>query len=328
MVNSRWIAKRIVPAFLLCLAGCGGATSLTGGSVPTGGREITATVLLPNGTPAANATVTVRTLSTGAVLQTATTNATGQFTTPAVPVTADLDVIVTQPPTNTLELVIPHANITGQTNQPFNAGQITALSTLVAAAIKLEQQAAPEDADRIPEDQGPSLTAHVHGQSFSESDQQRFISDPESLHNQALTVLGPTANDELTAFAANPTTDTATAALNGLLGNVRVGHGEGGAHLSSSLQTALISAALSHKQYTAGAVATALQSASEHPVNASQVTDASQKERSDLPALATFGTGISPFEALAIGGDSDPHGGFHLDQNGLNTYLTYLLSHN
>ena len=328
MTHAHWFAKRIVPAFLLCLTGCGGATSLTGGSVPIGGREITATVLLPNGSPAANATVTVSTLATGAVLQTTTTNATGQFTTPALPVTADLDVVVTQPPTNTLELVIPHSNINGQPNQPFNAGQITALSTLVAAAIKLEQQAAPEDADRIPGDQGPSLNAHVHGQNFSESDQQQFISDPNSLYNHALTVLQPTANDELTAFAATPTTDTATAALNGLLGNVRVGHGEQGAHLSSSLQTALISAALSHKQYTADAVATALQSTSGHPVSASQVTEASQKERSDLPALATFGTGISPFEALAIGGDSDPHGGFHLDQNGLNSYLTYLLNHN
>ncbi|MCW3095944.1 MAG: hypothetical protein JWL77_1562 [Chthonomonadaceae bacterium] len=327
MVHSRCIAKLTVLALLFCLVGCGGATSLTGGSVPIGGRAITATVLLPNGTPAANATVTVRTLSSGTVLQTATTNAMGQFTTSAVPVDADLDVVVTQPPTNTLELVIPHNTITGQPNQPFDAGQITALSTLVAAAIKLEQQAAPENPNGIAGNQVPSLMAHVNDQNFSESDQQTFISDPNSLHNEALTVLGPTANAELAAFNANPTTDTATAALNGLLGNVRVGHDRGGVHLSSTLQTALINAALNHKQYTTDAVAAALQFAARQPVTAAQVMTASQKERGDLPALAASGAGISPFEALAIGGDSDPHGGFQLDQNGLNSYLTYLLNH-
>ena len=329
MASSRTAAKLTMTALLLGLAGCGGgvATTLSGGSVPIGGRAITAIALLPNGTPVANAAVTVRALASGQVLQTATTNALGQFTTASVPIDVDLDVVVTEPPTNSLELVIPHNDIIGQPGQPFDAGQITALSTLVAAAIRLEQAAAPEDANRIAGNQAPSLTARVHGQGFSEGDQQRFISDPTHLRDQALTELGPTANDELAAFSSNPSTDTATAALNGLLGNVRAGHGQG-VHLSDALRTALVSAELSRKQYTADAVAAALQSASARPVDPGQVTAASQKERGDLPALAAFGAGISPFEALAIGGDSDPHGGFHLDENGLSRYLAYLLSHN
>jgi len=57
------------------------------------------------------------------------------------------------------------------------------------------------------------------------------------------------------------------------------------------------------------------------PFDAGQVTALST-------LAAASSVGISPFEALAIGGDSDPHGGFHLDQNGLNNYLTYLLNHN
>ena len=326
MVNSRYVAKWSVPGLLLWLAGCGAATSLTGGSVPIGGRAITAVALLPNGTPVANAPVTVRSLTTGTVLQTATTDATGRFTTPALPVDSDLDISVAQPPTNRLELVIPHTSLTGPTGEPFDAGQVTALSTVVAAAIKLEQQAAPEDANHIAEDQGPSLTARVHDQGFSESDQQRFISDPNSLRDQARNVLAPTANDELVAFAASPTSATAAAALNGLLGNVRAGHGQG-VHLSDALKSSLINAALSGKQVTPAAVAAALQLASGQPVSAADVTAASQKERIGLPALAASGANISPFEALAIGGDSDPHGGFHLDQNGLSSYLTFLLNH-
>lgn len=327
MANFRCVIKRTIPLLLLWLAGCGGiGNSLTGGSVPVGGREITATVVLPNGTPVSNATVTVQTLTSRTVLQTTTTDAQGHFTTKAIPVAADLDITVTQQPSYTLEMVIPHGNITGPTNQPFDAGQITALSTLVAATLRLEQQAAPEDANRIAGNQIDNLNAHVHDQGFSENDQQRFISDPDSLHNHALQVLGPTANTELTAFASDPTTTTATAALNGLLGNVRVGHGQG-VHLSDTLQSALITAALNHKLYTATSVAAALQYASGQTVSASQVTQASQKERQELPALASYGTDISPFEALAIGGDSDPHGGFHLDQNSLSAYLTYLLNH-
>lgn len=327
MVNFRCVARRMALLLLLCLIGCGGTgNSLTGGSVPIGSREITATVLLPDGNPVTNATVTVRTLTSGTLLHTTTTNAQGQFTTAAISVAADLDIRVTQPPSNNLELVIPHAAITGQPNQPFDAGQITALSTLVATALRLEQQAAPEDANGIAGNQAPNLYAHVHDQNFSQSDQMRFISDPDSLRNQALMVLRPTADAELAAFLANPTTGTATAALNGVLGNLRVGHGQG-AHLSSSLQSALITAALNHKQYTPEAVAAALQATSGQPVDVSQVTAASQQEHLELPSLTAFGTGISPFEALAIGGDSDSHGGFQLDQNGLKNYLTYLLNH-
>ena len=327
MADFRCLWKRTIPAILLGLAGCGTATTLTGRSVPIGGsRAITAIALLPNGTPVVNAVVTVRSLSSGAVLQTTATDASGRFTTGAVAVDADLDVVVMQPPTNNLELVIPRVGITGQPDQPFDAGQITALSTLVAAAIKLEQAASPEDANRIAANQAPSLTARVHGEGFSEDDQQRFISDPVHLRDQVLTLLGPTANDELLAFAANPTTDTATAALNGLLGNVRAGHGEG-AHLPDDLRTALIAAELNRKVYTADAVAAALQASSGQSFTAAQVMQASQKERGDLPALAAYGANISVFEALAIGGDSDPHGGFHRDRNGLSDYLNYLLNH-
>jgi hypothetical protein len=328
MVKFCSVAKGIAVALLFCLVGCGGGVgnTLTGGSVPIGGRAITAVAVLPDGSPIANATVTIRALASGAVLQTTATDALGRFTTSAVSAETDLDVVITQPPTNSLELVIPRANLAGHPGQPFDAGQVTALSTLVAAALRLEQAASPEDADRIVANQAPSLTTRVHGQGFSESDQQRFISDPNHLRDQARTVLGPTANDELAAFLASPTTDTATAALNGVLGNIRAGHDQS-AHLNDNLRTALINAALSGKQYTADAVAAALQSASGHPVTTAQVTAASQKQRADLPALATAGAGISPFEALAIGGDSDPHGGFHLDQNGLSSYLTYLLNH-
>ena len=113
--NSRSAVKWTAPVLLLCLAGCGGgvATTLTGGSVPIGGRAITATALLPDGTPVANATVTVRSLSSGQVLQTTTTECAGPVTTRRRAVDADLDVTIARPSSNSLELVIPAANIRG-----------------------------------------------------------------------------------------------------------------------------------------------------------------------------------------------------------------------
>ena len=313
---------------LLWLAGCGGggvASGLSGGSVPLGGRAVTGTVLLPDATPVANTTVTLRSLTSGQVVQTTSTDNSGRFVATGVPVDSDLDVVVMQPPSNSLEAIIPQSNLASNPGQPLDIGEVNALSTVVAAALKLEQNQAPEDFHSIVSNQHGHLTQEVHGAGYSLETQRQLISDPGSLKAQALTLMVPSANTELTAFVATPNTDTASTALNGLLGYVRAAH-EHECHLSGSLRTSLINAQLAGKQYTADMVASALQKPGGPHATATEVSAASQRERSELTALGSLGSGITPFEALVIAADVNTHGGFQLDQRSLEDFLTKLLN--
>src|SRR5579871_1662789 len=286
----------------LCwLAGCGGVgNSLSGGSVPIGGRTVTGTALLPDSTPAANAIVTIRSLPSGNLVQATTTDSSGRFTLKGVPTNSDMDVIIMQPPSNTLEAIVSLSELTSNPNQPLNIGDINALSTVVAAAIKLEQAPAPEDADSIVFNQVSLLDFQVHDADYSIDTQKQLISDPNSLNAQALALMVPTANSELTAFVTTPNSSTADTALNGLLAYMRCTHARG-IHLSKSLRDSLINAQLMGTLYSPDRIASALQAAGVRQVTATEVSAASQRERSQLTALNNLGGGITAFEALVIG---------------------------
>ncbi len=324
MLKTWWIGVLAV-LFVGVLAGCGGVgQSLTGGSVPVGGRAVTGTAVLPDGTALVTAPVTVRTLPSGVVLQTSTTDTAGRFNFMGIPTSGDIDIVVTQPPSNTLEVVVPRSSLSSNPEKPLDVGAITALTTVVAAAIHLEHGPAPEDAPGIVANQQPHLVMQVQDAHYSVEMQKQFIADPHSLDAEALTLIVPTANTELTAFAAQPNSDTASAALNGLLGYVRAAHMRG-LHISDSSRTALIAAQLVGKAYSADAIAASLRLANVSNATAAEVSSASVREHTELTVLASLGAGITPFEALVIAADVKTHGGFQLDQHGLDRFLADIL---
>ena len=316
----------LIAAVCLSPAGCGGGAGLllSGGSVPVGGRVVTGTAVLPTGAAVANAHVTVRSVPVGTVLQTGATDSNGRFKVLGIPTSGDISIVISQPPANTLEAVVPRMSLTTNPGQPLDIGNVTALTTLVAAALHLEHGPAPEDAHSIVMNQQGHLTMQAHDAGFSVDMQNHFIDDPNSLMAQALTLLSPVANTELTAFAANPSADTASDALNGLLGYVHAPH-QRDLHLSDTTRTALINKQLAGTVYTPDSVAAALNSAGGMQFTAAGVSAASQKERMQLAGLANLGTGITPFEALVIAADGNNHGGFQLDQHGMDSFLTNLL---
>ena len=324
MLKTFWIGI-LLGLSLFALTGCGsGFQSLTGGSVPIGGRAVTGTVLLPDGTAVAASPVTVRSLPSGSVLGTSMTDVNGRFTVSGVPTNGDISVVVTQPPSNILEAVVPRTSLAANPDSPLDIGAITALTTVVAAAIHLEHGPAPEDEERIVANQEPPLLMHVHDAHYSVEMQNQFIGDRNSLNAQALTLIVPTANSELAAFAAQPGTDTAAAALNGLLGYVRAAH-KRGIRLNDANRNGLIDAQLAGKIYSPETIVAALHSANVAGATTVQVTSASLREHTELAALADLGAGITPFEALVIAADVDTHGGFQLEQRSLDTFLMELL---
>lgn len=309
------------------LAGCGGGGTLglTGGSVPLGGRVVTGVAVLPDNTAVANAQVSVRSLPSGAIIRTSSTDSMGRFSVPGIPASGDISVVVSQPPKNTLEAIVPRSSLNANSDQPVDIGSVTALTTVVSAALHLEHGPAPEDAQSIVMNQQGQLTMQVHDARYSVDMQKQFIDDPSSAMAQALTLIVPTANSELTALAATPNSDTASAALNGLLGYVRAAH-KRPIHLSDQTRAALTNAELAGKIYTPEAIAASLQSAGVQRVTGVDVSAASQHEHTELSALGSSGNGITAFEALVIASDVSTHGGFQLDQGSLNKFLASLLS--
>jgi len=315
----------VVAAVALSGCGGGGGLGLSGGSIPVGGRVVTGTALLPDGTAVANAQVAVRTIPSGTTIASTTTDASGRFTVQNVPTSGDLSIVVTQPPTNTLESIVPRSSLAMNPDQPLDIGSVTALTTLVAACIHLEHGPAPEDEPSIVMNQKGHLTMQAHDAGYSVEMQKQFIADPSSLNAQALTLIVPAANDELAAFSASPSADTASTALDGILGYVRAAHRRA-IHLNESTRSALVSAMLAGKTYTPQAVAAALQSAGVQHVSGVQVTAASVRERTELPALGGASGDLSAFEALVIAADVNTNGGFQLDQHGVDAFLSRLLN--
>jgi hypothetical protein len=326
MLKSVWqYLMCIIAAATLSGCGGGGGLGLSGGSIPVGGRVVTGTALLPDGSAAANAQVSVKTIQTGATVATAMTDAAGKFAAQNVPTNGDVSVVVTLPPTGTLQSVVSTTDLMTNPSQPLDIGNVTALTTLVAACIQLEQSPAPEDGPDIVMNQHEHLSKQVHDAGFSVDAQNQFIADPSSLTAQALTLIVPTANNELAAFAANPNQKTARAALDGLLAYVRAAH-ERRLHISKDNRAAIISSELAGTTYTPQKVAAALRSAGVKNVNQVQVTAASERERTELPGLGSPTSDLSAFEALVIAADVNTHGGFELDQRGFNTFLSALLN--
>jgi hypothetical protein len=316
----------VFSVLLLWLAGCGGGggLGLSGGSVPLGGRAIAGVALLPDSSPAANAAVSIRTLATGATVQTAITDAAGRFAASGVPATADLNVVVQQP-TVTLQAVVPQGDLAANPGQPLDIGQVTAISTVVSEAIQLQEAGAPEDAGSVVADQAPLLTLQAQETGYSTATQDQLISSPAALSASAAALLLPTANRSLARLAAKPNPRTAGTALTSLLGYLRSAR-PGKVQLTSANRSALIGAQLASRQFTPDAVAAALNAAGAAQAGPDSVSAASVAARSRLPALADLGPGISAYEALAIAADAAANGGFQLDRPALDAFVTQLMS--
>ena len=326
MVSWRLIGVLLVFS-MIAMQGCGsgGGLGLSGGSVPVGGRVVSGVALLPDGSAVVNSTVTVSTVPSGITVQTGATDGHGKFTINAVPTNTDISIVVMQPPSTKLELIVAHAALSSSPDSPLDVGSITALTTIVAASIHLEHESAPEDSDSIIANQQADLTAEVYDMGYSQDAQMQFIGDPNRLNSEALTLIVPVTNLELVAYSSRPSVDTASTALNGVLGYVRAAH-KRNIHLDSSTRTRLIDAQLAGSVYSPDVMAAALRTAHVNSATALQVSSASQREHTELTALPNTTAGISPLEALVIAADIDTHGGFQLDQNGLNIFLRTLIN--
>jgi hypothetical protein len=324
---------RTVWQYLACIAaaiafsGCGGGggLGLSGGSIPVGGRVVTGTALLPDGSAVANAQVTVQTIPSGSTIATATTDQTGKFTVQNVPTDSDVSVIVSQPPTNTLQTVVSRSSLMMNPAQTLDIGSVTAITTLVAACIHQEHAPAPEDADSIVMTQQGDLTMEAHDANYSVDAQQQFIQDPASLMAQALSLIVPAANTELETFNASPNTENASTVIDGLLAYVRAAH-QRNVHLGNKNRKTLIDSVLAGTTYTPQKVAAALKAAGVKHVTDVQVTAASERERTELPAIGGATSDLSAFEVLVISADVNTHGGFQLDQKGFEAFLAALSS--
>jgi len=317
----------VLPALAVAtiVLGCGGGgNGLTGGSIPTGGRSVTGVAVLPNASPAANATVQVRSLPAETLLTQTTTNNQGQFTVTGIPTSANIDITVSVPPSNLLEKIVSQSTLAAGPGPTVNIGAINATSSVVAAAIKLEQMNAPQDAAGIIANQTINLTSEVQGQNFSPGMQNQLIGSRNNMNIQAASLMAPVANSELTAMNQSLTAANASAALYGLLGYVRGAHNRD-FQLPASLKQSLINAEVSGVQYSFASVATALQRAGVPHVTVQEVQIASSSERQGLPSLAVSGSSLSPFEALVIGADDSNDGGFQCSQATLDAFLTDLL---
>ncbi len=328
MVRRLLVLIPVGMGILTPIVGCGGGggNSLTGGSVPIGGRAVTGIAILPDSTPVANATVTVRTLPGGAIISSTKTDSSGRFTLSGVTSSGDIDILVAQPPTNQLEAVVSKTTLEANPNGTLDIGNVTALSSLVAAAIKLEQVNSPEDANSIVENQSGHLSSEVTGKGYSPEAQKQLISDRNSINAQALTLMVPVANSELQAMDENRNSDTASSAMNGLLGYMRAAHNRE-FHLDGGRRQSLISAEVAGTIFTSTTIAQALEKSGIKNVTPEQVSAASDRERAELTAFGANGTGITAFEAYVIAADVNTNGGFQCDQSTLDNFVQNLLKH-
>ncbi len=307
------------------LTGCGGGgLGLTGGSVPIGGRSVSGTAVLPGSVVAANAAVTATVMPSGTSIGSTRTDGSGVFTLHNVPANADVDVVIKPSGGGQLEIVIPRATL-GAGGGPLNIGEVDANSSLVAAALRLEQAPAPEDSDSIVGNQQSILDDQVKNGNFSQQQQNEFVNNPGSLNAQALTLMVPAANASLQALQQNPSQNTASAALNSLLGYLRAAHARD-FHMNQGLRQSLLNTATAGTVYTPAQVAAAFQSAGVLGVTPAQVSAASTRERTELTALSTAGGNISALEAMVIAADVSSNGGLQCNQNAITNFLQTLLS--
>lgn len=311
-----------IPALTGC--GSGGGLNLTGGSVPIGGRAATGIALSPDSSPVANAVVAVQTLQTGVTLQTTQTDDNGRFSLSSLPVDKDILVVVNQPPTKRLAIVVSRVRLATNPNQSLDIGSVTALTTLEAEAIGLEQAHASDESENIVSDQSDNLRIEIEAVGYSQDTQSQFINDRTMLSIRAMSLIVPALNSELDAYVLSPNSATGATALRGLLGYLRVGN-EQEIHPSFATQSELIAAQISNKTFSINVIVSALKTANVVEVTPDLVQKASQQERANLSGLKRLGNNISVFEAIAIAGDIRSRGGFGLEQEDLNVYLNTLL---
>jgi hypothetical protein len=315
-----------VPAVLagVLIGGCGGGSmSLTGGSVPIGGRAITGTAVLPGSIAAANATVTAKALPAGTSISKTRTDGSGGFTLSNIPGNTDIDIVVATGNGGQLEIIVPRSALSGGMG-PLNIGNVDANSSLVAAALRLEQAPAPEDSDSIVGNQQPILDHQVQNGNFSQQQLNQLIYDPDSMNAQALALMAPAANASISTLQATPSQINAGAALNSLLGYLRAAHTRE-FHMSADVRQSLLNSAAAGTVFTPDQVAAALASAGIGGKSSAQVSAASTRERSELTAFAAYGSGISALEALVLAADVNTNGGFQCNQNQINNFLQALI---
>lgn len=321
----RTVCMLLALALLAALSGCGGGggLSLTAGSVPLGGRVVTGLVLLPSGAPAAGTDVQLKTFPEGKVIGSSITDADGRFALVGVNVITDLNVVITGRSFLNIETLIARSEISDTGGLDF--GSVDARSTLVAAALRLEHARAPEDAALVIASQKIALAQQAAARTLSELTLEQVITDQSSRNAEALTLITPTANDQLKQFAADPSRANAERALFAVLGYLRAVHARD-VHLTAAARTALLDAQTAGVVYNGAAVASALQAAGVRSPTATQVEASSVRARFDLDGLGAYGPSITPLEALVIAADIKTSGGFELSRTSLPIFLAKLPS--
>lgn len=311
----------IILLILVLSAGCGGGgggLAISGGSIP-GGGTIKGLIALPNGQPMTNPVVTVKTLTTQqSVAVTTTYQPNGSFTITGAPTNQNLVVVFNQSST-TLKASVSKSQFTGVTT--VDLGTVNAVTTVVAQSVEEETTHSPEYENEIV-NQKPRLTTQKEDEGEGESELEQEINSSTALDNAVKTLIKTTANTELAALSSSNTTANAQTALVGLIGYVEVVNG-GSDDLSAASFSTLVTAQTAGKKYTPAQIVTALAAAGV-TTTTTAVSAADTQQRSALTSFASFGTGITPFEAFVLAAKPVSAGGYGLGSTATTQFVNAL----
>ncbi len=321
-IPPRWVFTGRIVSFVLVsvwLTGCGGGSnSLSGGSVPTGGDTLTGSITLPDGAAVPAATVTACQLSTGDPITVTANASAGSFTVKNVPTTDDIELTFVNNG-NTFRVIVSQWQLTNSTT--VAVGDVTALTTVVAACIDQEVSAGFDQSSSIVATQISTLMYQVTKRDESQQQQQLDLTNPSDLQHDANATMGASANAMLAALASSPSTQTARPALDAILAYIVASGGtvtrparqETSALVAEQAAITILTPAQVSSDFAAAGVT----------VNAAQVSTADQQQQEDLPSWTLFG-GITPYEALVIAANPTSTGGFQLNSKQLSAFIAAL----
>ena len=310
----------VAASLVAILSGCASA-GLSGGSIPTGGGggSLFGALLLPNGQAPVSAHGAPTSLVTGsAVTGIVLVSSNGTFTATGLPTNADLVLTFHDGAGDTLKTAVPVQELTGSVGKPINVGTVTALTTVVAASLELENAHGSGDVSELVSTQFSELNANVNGEGEDEQEQEDDVTNSTYLASAAQTLISITVNAEIGTLAGEATNQTAVAVLDGLIGQA-TSSGGSAVTLSTTQRSTLVAQQLANVSLTPTQIAAYItKTGGTATPQAVEAADAAQRRA--VPNWSNLGSSITPFEALAIAIGS-PGAGFHLTQAQINAYL-------
>jgi len=293
---------------------------MSGGSIPIGDEAISGTAVLPSGQPLTSAVVSASVVSSGQTVPvTSTLDTSGNFRIVLSAQTQDLQLTFVSA-SGTLQTVVPGSTLS--TTAVDNIGSVTALTTIVAAAIRTEVTGNVDAPATIVSTQLTPLISVDAQAGGSQAQQTAAITSAPALSAAANNLITLAANAELTSIDQTPTTGTATIGLDGVLGYVVASGGAVPALNPGQRNKLIVFQSVRHK-HTPTDIVSALGVAGVS-TDANTVSAKDQVQQGNLPAFSAFG-GVTTFEAVAIGSNPASHGGFGVAPTQGSNYVNALV---